>query len=299
MSLQIADVCDQLLDTLPLEHGVPPLWARPRPVRTLEHRYRQLHAALAAELNRLVALNKKKQLVGVSGADLRAQTEAAVQSAGWPQGARTQLAAELRLHAQTFRAAALDQFLAAALPVLRATYHGNGLLTDSEFAVLNNLKKLYSQYNAHPGNVARVVAAGAAGGAAEQVRAEVAGETERLLRQVATRMETWRALHADQQVMRNTLANLGAARMPEAAARVEALERDARRRARAAAVLCDVVPALVLCPAGSWYNDGGLRAAVEECQAVGEAILEWEAVEPEALEVDFAALAAACDTAAK
>lgn len=299
MSLEIALVCDLLLDVLPLEHGVPQLWARTRPAPNLESQYRQLHAELGAEVNKLVALNKKKQLLAVSAAEIRAQTQVAVESAGWTHVARAQLAEELRLHAQVFRAQSLDVFLAAALPVLRATYHGNGLLTDSEFAVLNNLKKLYSQYNAHAGNVARAVRGSRQLGAAAEARAAVAGEVEQILRRMEQLVETWRALHADQQVVRNTLANLGAARtdaaerMPEAAAKVAALAREAARRAGAAAVVCDFVPALVLCQAASWYDDEGLRAAVEECQAVGEGLRDAGFGAEGA--PDFAALAAACD----
>lgn len=300
MSSSIADVCDTLLDVLRNhESGVPHIWPRPSRVSGLDEEYCRVHRALAKEVARLVVLNKRKQLQGVSIEELRIQADAAAECI--PHVPRAELSTFLELHNARFRTEALlDTFLAAALPVLRATYHGNESLTDSEFAVLNNLKKLYSHYNTHAANISHVVDASKEGHELAVRRSQLAAQIDVLLEQrVALSVRQWRELHANLEAVRNTLENLkitradAAARMPEETARLEAIARQVVQRLGAIRALCDLIPNLVRCLPGDWYSDTAMRAAVQESQAVGERMAECDMGKSD-MEKDFEAIVAAC-----
>ncbi|OBA23254.1 hypothetical protein METBIDRAFT_102825 [Metschnikowia bicuspidata var. bicuspidata NRRL YB-4993] len=303
MSLSAA--CDDLLalGLLQHEYGIPTLWPRTAPVvqkPDLEAEYYALNQTLATRVNRVVFLNKIAEL---RQADPQAVGETYAEA--FRSGVVAHMSfAEKERHLQgmaAFKTAELTAgFLAAALPVLRSIYQDNLALTDAEFTILNNLKKLYSHYNEHPANIQRLLAEYNTQKAA--VGAEIRAHRQIhdfLATDLTPNLAELEALNNEYLALQNTYDNkLGARETGSLDPLLQKLKQACltlSRRLTRLGTLCEFLPNLVLCQASNWYADKALLAVVQECQDLAETLAGFPdarelGLADEILKVDFAGL---------
>lgn len=296
----LSDACDDLLGLgiLEHEHGIPNIWQKSSEIQKsgLEEEYYRLNQELATEVNKLVQLNKLQELRKLSAPEIEELYEAIEDDEQLQNLTQLELEEFLTTHTNNFKTQALmNEYLTMSLPVLRAIYHGNAL-TESEFSVLNNLKKLYSHYNEHPANINRLLLNYKNHQGLVAEHAAVSAELNMFLASTVTeQMLQLKELNEEYLVLQNTYRNQieahsESSRAPEQRRIVLAVG-TLSRRITSVAVLCDFLPNLILCQATNWYNDKTLKAIVEDCQEISEKLpalstrkrLEMD----EILEMDF------------
>lgn len=283
----LAQTCDHILASIEgHEFGIPTLWplaasftAKP----ALESEYYDTNAELARKLDRLVYLNKRKLLRLQDAAAIDAQYKEMVNDEllkDLPENDLEQfLVDQLRLK----RDVVLRDVLPAALPILRAIHVDNAALTELECSILNNLKKLYSRYNSHPGNIRRLVGQYQLKIATTDAKLQLMASVDRLLaEEVAPRIDALRSANEEYASL-NTIYESANAPTDETRAFAEDVS-TLSRRLQTISVLSDLLPALVLCHPSNWYNDKSLRDIMEKCQSAGS-LPELKAACPQELDV--------------
>lgn len=304
MSDLLSEACNDLLalGILEHEHGVPVLWQKSTNIQKsgLEELYYNLNRELATQLNELVRLNKLTELQKLPEEAIdQIFTQTTNEDLTLRELPQEELEDFLKSHTNAFKTDALmNDYLAMALPVLRAVYHGN--LTESEFSVLNNLKKLYSHYNNHPANISRLMRNYKKQDKLYSTRAELSVELDRFLATTVTdQMTELKVLNDEYSVLQNTYKNQiyaqsdASERFPELR-RISLAVGVLSKRLAAVSVLCDFLPNLVLCQATNWYNDKTLRSIIEDCQDTAETLpsLKRKLGMSEILETDFEKISA-------
>lgn len=315
MSLAVNEACDAIvaLGTLDHEYGIPKIWPRARLLADdldLEDEYYRLNQELAHELDQLVNLSKTKELQELSPESIAEQFEEIQKDEYLSQLSLQEAEHFLQSHRDNFKTTALlNDYLTLALPVLRAIYHGNSSLADSEFTVLNNLKKLYSQYNDHPANISRLIQQYEKQNALLAEDAAILAQIEHLYStSIARSMKELHELNQEYLVLQNTYGNQvqsqsdASAQAPSEQRKVRVAVSGLAKRVSSVSVLCDLLPNLILCQPSNWYNDETLRAIVEDCQDTSEKLVSAKGLSvrtirgigiDEILKMDFQELAEA------
>lgn len=296
----LSAACDDILGGLLLDHdyGIPKLWPRntPQVKKSVEEdEYYTLNTELSTLLNELMRLNRASELKSQTAEQIKQLYDESVGSE-FPDQSPAEVARFLEEHTESFKTQALtNDFLAVALPILRAVYQGSLSLTDAEFTVLNNLKKLYSHYNEHPSNIRRLIreykraqtAAGKSAAASTRVDEFVSSKIAELVQELDE-------LNAEYLVLENTYNNQLKAHSITPAEQ-KRLQRDykvLRRRFATISVYCELLPNLILCQATNWSNDNKLMAIIEDCQDTLERLeeLNGDSID-EILRTDFKKIA--------
>lgn len=282
MSQEVSDACDELLSLgiLNHEYGIPRIWSdSPRKLQDhdLEQQYYKLNLELASELNKLVYLNKEKELLQLDPAEISAEVTKICEDGRFSGLSLDEIEHFLHVHTNTFKTTLLNDFFAQAQSILRSIYHDNSSLADTELSVLNNLKKLYSQYNDHPANISRLIEAYNEQNRLLQEEAEVVASLEHLFStSVSENMKKLHDLNQEYLVLQNTFQNQvqsqtdASSRVPSDQKKLRSVVATLARRISTIRILGDFLPNLVLCQSSNWYSDAKLRAIVDECQEIGE-----------------------------
>lgn len=288
MSQDIEKACDDILSLGILDHeyGIPSLWQNANVTRDLdlEDEYYQLNQQLAAELDRLVYLNRMKELRGTSPEEITLLYEEMTQIDQLKGLSDNEIEHFMKTHTDHFKTTALlNEYLALALPLIRAVYHGNSTLAHSEFTILNNLKKLYSQYNEHPANISRLM------GGYEAQNENIAKEADLLVQidklfstSITERFKELDELNQEYLVFQNTYANQiqsqtdASSQLPTEVKRLRTAVGGLAKKMTSVSILCDLLPNLVLCQSSNWYNDRSLVGIIEDCQDTAEGLSEVE-----------------------
>lgn len=284
--MSLENTCDELLANLDtLQTGIPTLWPRTAPqVRSLpqEDEYYALNLQLTAKLNTLMYLHRAQELRALLAGEVRRLYDETFDEGT----SAAEQASFLSTHTNDFKTHALmNDTLAAALPVVRAIYQGTPALTDAEFTVLNNLKKLYSHYNEHPANVRRLVGEQKRHDAAQAKHAAVAADIEHTLAlALAPRVRELDELNAEYLVLQNTYRNqLESNPASEGLVDIGAARRDVRllaKRVAAVSVLAELLPNLILCQATNWSSDEKLLKIMVDCQDAAENLAQVPPLPP-------------------
>lgn len=283
MSRSVAEACDNILKIGILDHefGIPKLWptqnAQVRDLN-LEDEYYALNQELAAELDQLVYYNKLKELQNVDVSEIAENCREIAETDQFADLSLHELETVLKTHTELFKTPALlNEYLAMALPMIRAVYHGNSSLADSEFTILNNLKKLYSQYNEHPANVSRLMEQNNAKNDSIKTVADLLAQTHvKFAESVTPNLKTLHDLNQEYLVLQNTYSNQvqlqtdASARVPSEQKKLRQAVAAFSRRISAVSVLCDFLPNLILCQSSNWNSDAKLNAIVEDCQDIAD-----------------------------
>lgn len=317
MSKSVVDACDEILGLGILDHeyGIPKLWPTQNSQTRdldLEDEYYALNQQLAAQLDELVYLNRLKELQRHEKEEIADFLDQIRQNEQLSDLSMAELEMFLKTHTEHFKTPVLlNDYLAMALPVIRAVYHGNSSLADSEFTILNNLKKLYSQYNQHPANISRLMGQYNSRNELVERDAQLAAQVHlKFSGSVASNLKQLHDLNEEYLVLQNTYANQVQSQT-DASARVPAEQRKLRlsvsalsRRISTVSVLCDLLPNLILCQSSNWNSDAKLNAIVEECQDVAEKLPQMSSLSSrtaknitidEILKIDFDELAEAIE----
>lgn len=286
MSEDVEKACDDILalGILDHEYGIPKLWLNSSVVQDfdLEDEYYQLNQQLATELDKLIYLNKMKELQGSSAEEITQLYEEVIQLDQLKGLSNDEMEKFLIAHTEHFKTTALlNEYLALALPLLRAIYHGNSTLADSEFTILNNLKKLYSQYNDHPANISRLMRGYEDQNGHVAKEAELLAQIETLFASAVTEhVKLLHELNQEYLVLQNTYTNQvqsqtdSSSEMPSEVKKLRTAVAGLAKKMSSVSVLCDLLPNLVLCQSSNWYNDKSLRGVVEDCQDTAEQLSE-------------------------
>lgn len=286
MSQAVSDACDELLSLGILDHeyGIPKLWPNSSfqlQDFDLEDEYYALNQQLTLELDKLVYLNKKKELRCLNNVDIEKAFEEIRANELFNGLSVLEIEHFLQSHSENFKTTALlNDYLALALPVLRAIYHGNSSLADSEFTVLNNLKKLYSQYNEHPANISRLMQQYSKQNELLAQEADILAQIEQLFAtHITEHVKELHELNQEYLVVQNTYSNQvqsqtdASSQVPSEQKKLRMAVSGLAKRMSSISVLCDLLPNLILCQSSNWYNDSTLRAIVEDCQDTAENLL--------------------------
>lgn len=280
--MSLSEACDDLLSLGILQHeyGIPKLWPHTAPQvqkPDLETEYYALNQQLASVVNRLVFVNKMVELRQTDAQSVGEEFAENLSSEVFQNMSFTEKESHLRGMARFKLEELTSDFLTAALPVLRSIHQENSTLTDSEFTILNNLKKLYSHYNEHHANIRRLLAEYTTQKSGLNMELELHSQIQQILSEKLTpALEELDTLNNEYLVLQNTYENRLSARETDALALAlrklkQALYTLSRRISRLSA-LCELLPNLVLCQASNWYSDKALLAVVEECQDLGETL---------------------------
>lgn len=247
----------------------------------LEKEYYEVNGQLASCLDELVYLNKLKELNELDNAELDSKYQEIMNNDYFEDKSESEIESFLVNHLEKVkRQALLRDFLPMALPVLRAIHIENASLTESEYLVLNNLKKLYSRYNEHPANIKRLISE-------YHQSIELLDKKLLLLAQIETLIsidlkEKVDMINANVKEM-TLLQNEKEAQSSEKREQYTNLLRQAYKslynKMNRISTLCDLLPRLVLCHPSNWYNDTSLREIIEKCQDVSEAFPETQSLE--------------------
>lgn len=275
--MSLSSVCDDILaNVLNHEFGIPLLWLLPKEKQPeLDMAYYEANAKLAETLDELVYLNKTLELRKMSAEDIDELYVELLNKDQIRDIDEDSLEQFLLHQSQMKRQTLLRDFFPLALPVLRAIHIDNAALTESEFLVLNNLKKLYSRYNEHPANIRKLVSEYNQNIDLTDKRLRMVAEIELQLRGELSRSVSELSELSTQYKQ----AQLGVLN-PEKTGMADKLEmanssltdmlRSTGKRLRAVSVLCDLIPSLILCHPSNWYNDKSLREIMFRCQHISE-----------------------------
>lgn len=277
--MNLTSVCDEILPNL-LNHefGIPLMWLLTTESQPeLEKLYYETNANLSERLDELVYLNKTVELQKMSDEAIDELYEELLNKDQLRDIDEDKLEQFLLDQSQMKRQTLLQDFFPAALPILRAIHINNGSLTESEFVILNNLKKLYSRYNDHPANVKKLVTEYNLSIDLIDKRLNLMAEIEHLLKgDLALRMNEVSELGNEYKRAQLGLLN------PEKtgiADKVETVKieltkslQSIGKKLRTISALCDLIPQLVLCHPSNWYNDQSLREIMFRCQNVSDSI---------------------------
>ncbi|GEQ68037.1 hypothetical protein JCM33374_g1703 [Metschnikowia sp. JCM 33374] len=278
--MSLSEACDDLLSSgiLHHEYGIPVLWPRTAPLvqkPDLETEYYHLNRDLATAVNRLVYLNRIDQLHQMDPQKVDEAFSDAF-SAG-PFKDMSFEEKERHLHGLTrFKTDTLTtDFLSMALPVLRSIYQENSALTDAEFTILNNLKKLYSHYNQHPANIRRLLDEYNTQTSKVLQEAALHAEIDTFLKtELVPNLSELESLNNDYLALQNTYDNKVTAReSPSSDTVVKKLKQASltcSRRLLRLSALCDLLPNLILCQASNWHSDKALLDVMNDCQDLAE-----------------------------
>lgn len=288
MSQDVENACDEILalGILDHEYGIPPLWRNTTVIQDfdLEDEYYHLNQQLAAELDKLVYLNRMKELRTMDPKEISHLYEDMAQIDQLKGLSDEEMDQFMKTHTEHFKTTALmNEYLALALPMIRSVYHGNSTLAHSEFTILNNLKKLYSQYNDHPANISRLMRGYEAQNEKLAKEADILAQIEMLFStEITENVKQLHELNQDYLVLQNTYANQiqsqtdASSDMPTEVKKLRVAVAGLAKKMSSVSVLCDLIPNLVLCQSSNWYNDKSLIAVVEDCQDTAERLSRVE-----------------------
>lgn len=245
----------------------------------LEKEYYEVNGLLASCLDELVYLNKMKELNQLDKTELDKKYLELKDLDIFEEKSDDEIEAFLVNHLEKVkRQALLRDFLPIALPVLRAIHIENTSLTESEYLVLNNLKKLYSRYNEHPANIKRLI--GEYNQSIElldkkllllaQIEKFISCDLKEKVDSINTNMKELAILQTQERESLPT---------EQRDKKASSLKKDCKslhNRLTRISILCDLLPRLVLCHPSNWYNDTSLREIIESCQDVSEALPDFK-----------------------
>ncbi|KAM9924011.1 hypothetical protein OXX59_004825 [Metschnikowia pulcherrima] len=277
--MTLDDACDEILSSGILQHeyGIPVLWPRTAPQvqkPDLEKEYYDLNKELALKVNRLVFLNKMAELRQLDPHSIEEQYKETFEDETYQHMSFAEKERHLRGMTRFKTEDLTGDFLTVALPVLRSIHQENSALTDAEFTILNNLKKLYSHYNEHPANIRRLLAEYNKQKDVTSEELEIQDKIEKILAELAPNLAELESCNNEYVTLRNSYENKLQARDTDfsepALKRLKQAAQTLSRRLSRLSSLCDFIPNFVLCQATNWYTDKSLLAVVDECQSLAE-----------------------------
>lgn len=280
--MSIESACDELIASgiLEHEHGIPRLWPRSAPALhdcELEAEYYQVHKDFLLEVDELVYLDTLQSLQNLDELRIR-ELYSSIEDDKYLGGLdASQVELFLLTHNRNFRTQLLmSETVTLALPILRAVHHGNAALTDAEFTILNNLKKLYSRHNEHPSNIRALVAAYEEHKRKLDEKHNQDSEIKSILTdQIHDKLQELQELTTAMELIENTLQNRINGEDDETT-QLGKRYRRLRGQVDLLRLLCDFLPNLILCQAKNWYNDKKLREVVERCQQIELSLPDME-----------------------
>lgn len=282
----LKEACDALLaqtGILAHQYGIP-LFPTAQlglesDLQGLEDAYHELHNELTQKLEKLLFLNALKELQGQSEVSIDDKYDVLVAETAF-KGDPDQLEAYYKQQL-AFKSGLLNNYLTPALPILRSVHHNDANLTETELAVLENLRVLFSgndKYALGDANINRLVAVYGANN--EEMDASL--DLQVLL---GTLLETevqpkLQQLHESNTLLRNAkddltaektrqIANLAAAERSRKKVVKQKMAQLANRWAYVS-VVAEFLPSLIMSSPMNWYNDKALFSIVGECEDLAE-----------------------------
>lgn len=284
--MSLDTICDELLPKFASHnYGIPALWVR-NPEKTqpeLEKSYYDQNGKLATHLDKLVYLNKMQRLRQLDVSTINDQYLEFLGEEIVKELEEQQLELFLVNHLTAVKThALLRDYLPLALPVLRAIHIDNASLTESELLILNNLKKLYSRYNEHPANIRWLMNEYERSTQLLEKRLNLMAQIQESLEtELAPKIRRLNAYNKEIQQLKHLSkeGSLTATEIIDATTNLRHQLKTLLQLLQKISVLCDLIPALVLCHPSNWYNDKSLREIMEKGQDVAETIPDFSAFE--------------------
>lgn len=282
----LKEACEALLTKtgiLTHQYGIPTLPAAQfgpeSDLQALEEVYHGLHHELTQKLEQLLYLNALKELQGKSEVEIDDQYELLV--AETPVKGNVDDLEAYYKQQQAFKTGLLNTYLTPALPILRAVHHNDANLTESELAVLENLRVLFSgdaKYSDSDANINTLVDVYEGRKKDKETFLDLQVLLGTLLEDKV--LPKLRELDESNRLLRSAKDDLMAEKRRQIAGLSEAggsRKKTVRQKMAQLAnrwtyvsVVAEFLPSLIMSSPMNWYNDKDLFGIVGECEEVAE-----------------------------